>query len=292
MNNLWREYKRSLKDTEIEEIIDLYFYRLFGFIFVKAVSWSRIKPNHITYLGMLLGLGSAILFIKSNLLSAAILLLLANVMDCADGQLARLKKNGTYLGSIVDGFFDYIVGSSTIIGMGIYLLNRYDPGLVFILTVATGLSRAGQNMLVDQRRHFYTKSTLPSEDAFQGDLEDLLQYHNNLRRRKAGLLEKIILRCGFIYFSLQRLSIRTTHITFGDFKSLGVFPEFRDLLLRAWSFLGSSTHISVAVLAALLGHVEWYFYITLIVGNFYMISLVITEIFLVRRSTKIYMEIE
>ncbi len=287
----WRDYRNSLKDTEVEELIDLYFYRFLGYGFVKAISWSNMTPNQVTYLGMIFGLLSAAFFIKSALVAAAILLLLANIMDCADGQLARLKKNGTYLGGIVDGFFDYIVGSSTIIAIGFYLSQEHDPLLIIPFTIIAGLSRAFQNILVDQRRHFYTKSNLYDNDAFAQDHEDLLQHRQALAGQKGHRLEKTVLRSGLNYIAIQRFGIRVTRVTFSDFKTFNGFPVHRAFLLRCWSFLGSSTHITLAVIAALLDRLELYFWITLSLGNMYLVLLVLTETFLVHRFSKITLEV-
>ena len=63
-------------------------------------------------------------------------------------------------------FFDYIVGSSTIIAIGVYLSQEHEPLLIIPFTLVAGLSRAFQNILVDQRRHFYTKSASFENDAF------------------------------------------------------------------------------------------------------------------------------
>ena len=37
---------------------------------------------------------------------------LANVLDCLDGMIARVKKNGTKTGRLIDGYVDYIVNMS------------------------------------------------------------------------------------------------------------------------------------------------------------------------------------
>jgi hypothetical protein len=286
----WHEYKNSLKDTEVEELIDLYFYRFLGYGFVKTISWSNMTPNQVTYIGMVFGLLSAFFFAKATLIAAAVMLLLANVMDCADGQLARLKKNGSYLGGIIDGFFDYVVGSTTIIAIGIYLSRTHDPLLIIPFTLAAGLSRAFQNILVDQRRHFYSKSDSFETDAFQNDWQSLQQHRQNLRGQKGRLLEKTILRSGLNYIAIQRFGIRMTRVTFTDFKVFNAYPDQRAFLLRSWSFLGSSTHITLAILAALFDQLELYFWITLILGNIFMAILVLTETFLVHRFGKITVE--
>ena len=57
--------------------------------------------------GIMFGLGT-----YQYLVYGAILYFLCNILDCADGQIARLKKNGTKVGRIVDGFIDYIVSTA------------------------------------------------------------------------------------------------------------------------------------------------------------------------------------
>jgi hypothetical protein len=288
----WRDYKNSLKETENEELLDLYFYRFLGYGVVKMISWSSITPNQVTYLGMVCGLVSASFFYTGELIAAAVMLLMANVMDCADGQLARLKKNGTYLGGVVDGFFDYIVGATTIIAMGGYLCRMHEPLLIIPFMLAAGLSRAFQNIMVDQRRHFFTKSSKFDADAFSEDEISLRLHLQQAKEQRKGLLEKTILRCGITYITLQRLGIRTTRVTFSDFKAFNAFPDQRALLLRGWSFLGSTTHITLVIVTAMMDRVELYFWITLIAGNLFLITLVLVETILVHRLGRIPVEVK
>ncbi len=52
---------------------------------------------------------------------------LYNIIDCSDGQLARLKKNGTHTGRIIDGSADYITAAFVFIGLGIgFPDQRYE----------------------------------------------------------------------------------------------------------------------------------------------------------------------
>src|ERR1700759_2470658 len=99
----YREYKNSLKMTEIEEFPDLFFYRPLAFILVKIIYRTSITPNQLTIIAIILGLISGCVY-ASGLDHAcafgALLFLLYNVFDCSDGQLARLKKNGTHVGRI------------------------------------------------------------------------------------------------------------------------------------------------------------------------------------------------
>ena len=52
--------------------------------------------------------------------------LLFNVLDCSDGQLARIKKNGTSVGRLLDGIADYIAAIAIYAGIAIGYTNK--PG--------------------------------------------------------------------------------------------------------------------------------------------------------------------
>src|SRR5665647_2867156 len=104
--NLLHEYKISLKKIEVEEIFDLYFYRPLAFLLVKAIYITSITPNQLTVISMIFGVIGGFFYSFGNhsaFIIGAILVLLYNVVDCSDGQLARLKKNGTAVGRILDG---------------------------------------------------------------------------------------------------------------------------------------------------------------------------------------------
>ena len=56
MTAIIREYKNSLKAIEIEEILDLVFYRPLAFFFVKLIYKTNITPNQLTLAAMFIGL--------------------------------------------------------------------------------------------------------------------------------------------------------------------------------------------------------------------------------------------
>src|SRR3954467_7501845 len=104
------EYKKSLKMLEVEEYFDLFFYRPLAFLLVKTVYRTNITPNQLTIVAIFIGLACGIVYAQGPAYWAlgAICFALYNIVDCSDGQLARIKKNGTHAGRVVDGLADYI----------------------------------------------------------------------------------------------------------------------------------------------------------------------------------------
>src|SRR5436190_20554690 len=115
------EYKKSLKMVEVEEYFDLFFYRPLAFVLVKSVYRTNITPNQLTIVAILIGLMCGIIYAQGTnyWLLGAIVFALYNIVDCSDGQLARIKKNGTHAGRIVDGLADYTSTAAAFIGIGI-----------------------------------------------------------------------------------------------------------------------------------------------------------------------------
>ena len=116
------DYKKSLKMPEAEEIFDLLFYRPIAYGFVKLFYRLPITPNQVTFLSMVCGLIAAHEFSLGTsiaLMWAAFWYALANILDCADGQLARLQRSGTVFGRLVDGIADYITSIAIFGGIGI-----------------------------------------------------------------------------------------------------------------------------------------------------------------------------
>ena len=81
---------------------------------------SRLHPNHITTLGLLVGLGSAYGFALGGSAASwgAALFLLAGVIDHADGELARMSGKTSDFGHTYDRIVDLIVKTSLFTAMG------------------------------------------------------------------------------------------------------------------------------------------------------------------------------
>ena len=107
--SLLEEYKASLKSMDTEEHIDLWFYRPLGFAWAKFFARLGVSPNVVTILSIILGVtGGVLLYFGAHPLLwlnyvGLFLIIWANTYDSADGQLARLTKQYSRLGRILDG---------------------------------------------------------------------------------------------------------------------------------------------------------------------------------------------
>jgi phosphatidylglycerophosphate synthase len=275
------EYRRSLKLPEVEEIFDLYFYRPLAFAFVKAIYGTPITPNQLTVVSMLIGVMGGVCYslgYPPAVTAGALLYGLSIVLDCSDGQLARLKKNGTRLGRILDGLIDYVVNLAVYIGIGIGLAPEFgDHRSWWLLILAAGLSNLLHSAVLDYYRNRFTdcvQGTGRTEDddflSFQREYEELAR-NKGERPRKAAIW--LYLR----YLTLQKkLSIN------GDDSKLPKvggeeFYRRNKAALRLWTFLGSTTQGTFLILTSLLGRIDLYFWGMIVVGNIWAVVMFIVQ---------------
>lgn len=150
-------YESTLKHADTEEWIDLLFYRPVGYrVALFAERWG-VTPNAITVAGIFLGLGCALLCYpadcKLNLL-AIVLLVMADVCDSADGQLARLTGQYSRLGRILDG----AAGDIWFIAIYVALCLRLTPdwgAWIWVVAALDGIGHRQQAALADYYRIFH-----------------------------------------------------------------------------------------------------------------------------------------
>lgn len=101
------EMRSTYKSMDTEEKWDIWVVRPIGFVEACICRRMHIHPNAITIVSILFGAASGYLFFPGQIslvLIGALLLFFANTLDSADGQLARMTKQYTMLGRVLDGF--------------------------------------------------------------------------------------------------------------------------------------------------------------------------------------------
>lgn len=99
--------RATMKSDETEGLFELYFTRTPGYLWALLFRALHIHPIAVTVASIFIGAASAYFFAHSDLQSniiAVCLLIVANWMDCADGQLARMTGQKTLIGRVLDGF--------------------------------------------------------------------------------------------------------------------------------------------------------------------------------------------
>ena len=272
MSNLIAEFRKTLKLVEVEELADLYVYRPLAFLLVKGIARTEITPNQLTMFSLIVGVLGGISYglgRRPAVVLGAVLYALSIIVDCADGQLARLKKNGTPLGRILDGLIDYVVTTAVYVGVAI----GFDPGpgrrtVWILLLAAAGLSNIVHSAALDYYRFRFISHVVPErrdEDAEYREFEAELE---SLRRCPGNGLRKAIIRIYLKYLSIQKKVTRArTRVPPAGEAGREAFARRNKAVMRGWTFLGSTTLGSLLIAATLAGRIEIYFWGRIVAAN-------------------------
>ena len=268
--SLLKEYRSSLKALEVEEWLDLLFFRPLAFVFVKAVYRTPLTPNAITVCATVVGVVAALWMAIGSagaLVVAALLLILYNVLDCSDGMLARLQQSGSRIGRVLDGAADYIVTVAFYTGIGIgYASQSTAPALALVLTVVAGLSNALHAGLVDFYRNRFLDHLL-KRSVLGDDLEEFRQEYQALRESGGRTIEKVLLWLYLQYSTVQRLAVTRRGALETRTVSSELYVRANKRLMRWWTFLGPTTELTLLILGCLAGRIEIFLWVIAVGGN-------------------------
>jgi CDP-diacylglycerol--glycerol-3-phosphate 3-phosphatidyltransferase len=113
---------------------------------VRGLARSHINPNVLTFMGLLMNIGCGVLFGYGMFFKAGLLMILANIFDMLDGQVARLRGRVTRFGAFFDSVIDRY--SDIIVFVGIMVFYARSTRAHSTLLVAlTGLALVGSVMI-------------------------------------------------------------------------------------------------------------------------------------------------
>jgi hypothetical protein len=147
------------KGLAVEEWADLRFFRPVGGWVARVLFPWRVTADQVTVAGMVLGVVAAHLFYYEspllNLIGLA-LFIFSDVLDSADGQLARMGGTSTRFGRILDGLSDNVRFLALYLHLGARLIAAGSPiGRTVLLILATGFSHSIQSTVSDYLRHVF-----------------------------------------------------------------------------------------------------------------------------------------
>jgi CDP-diacylglycerol--glycerol-3-phosphate 3-phosphatidyltransferase len=120
--------------------------KFFGAIINRIVRWlalSRIHPNVLTFLGLLINIWAAWLFAKGEFRWAGVVVTGAAVFDMVDGRVARATDQVTRFG----GFFDSVLDRYSDLALFMGLLVYYSSINRNFYVVLTAIVMTGSVMI-------------------------------------------------------------------------------------------------------------------------------------------------
>ena len=297
-------YRDSLKSMDTEEHIDLIFYRPIGYAWARLAARLGVTPNAITIASIFLGIGAGICFYFNDLainIVGMLLLIWANSFDSADGQLARMTKQYSRIGRILDG----LSGDFWFATIYIAICLRENatseffsahPWLIWTIAVVTGLCHAKQAAMADYYRQFHLYF-LKGEEGSELDSSTPLKERLASLSWQKNFWQKLTLTFYTNYTVNQESNTRSMQALRAELRRRfpdGKIPQdFRDAFRRKSLPLMKYTNIlsfnwrTIALFCSLFAMMPWlYFAFELTVLNALLIYMVVRHEKICRQFTR------
>jgi hypothetical protein len=272
-----KEFEASLKSVETENIIDLYFYRPIGFQIARILRNTGITPNMITILSIFVGAGTGVMFYFDSLifsLTGILLLVFANILDCVDGQLARMTGVKSEIGRILDGIAGDIWFLSIYVCLALRLMTMYHTAWFFLPALIAGLSHMLQANITDYYKtvHLFFVSSEKGEE-----FQNLEQVRHKQKTVKSGI-SKLFFVLYETYTGVQenmtpalQQLLKDLRVKYGDDvpENIRVMFRYRSQKLMKWciDFLTFNGRTIILFVVVLTDHVWVYFIFEAVILN-------------------------
>ncbi|MDO4789406.1 MAG: CDP-alcohol phosphatidyltransferase family protein [Porphyromonas sp.] len=172
------EYLASLKSIETENKIDRVFYRKVGYKIAVALVPTGVSPNTVTIISIIIGVltGPMIYFSSANYIWGILgiaCLVVANILDCVDGQLSRLTGKKSNIGRILDGMAGDLWFLSIYAGISMRLVSEYHTSVFYIFALLSLVSHLSQAGLTDYYKTLHLLFISPEKGAEFDDIESI-----------------------------------------------------------------------------------------------------------------------
>ena len=232
------DIQASRKSSETDDPFDVFVYDPLAIRLTTLFIRMKWSPNAVTLLSLVFGVaGAALLYPKNvllNLLGIAFIIFAA-VLDCSDGQVARLCHSGTPFGRVLDGAVDmanylaiYLALGFRLAGETIRITPTTDIRLswyiwpVIVLSVACHASQARKADYYRGLHLYFLKGT---NDNFFARSKDLRKELASLSEGTSAF-RKIYLKIYLLYTAVQEKGAKQTqHLLDKIDENGGIMPE-------------------------------------------------------------------
>jgi hypothetical protein len=266
------QYVQSLKSDYSDELINTYVLRPTAGVIVKVLYPTSTTPNQVTIAAIIVGVCAALFYTIGDYpttIAAGILVTLKDLLDSADGQLARAKELYSRRGRFIDSIGDFAVDVLIFVAISFALFRaEFSPYVIFL-----GIAGLLGITLRVSYHVFYHVSYLHLENLYQMNrlLEDIRE--EDLKSDPVALrLQRIFL---FIYAWQDRLMCRIDGWSKSPLKRLAAAAQqecdriwYSDRIgLRLSSFLGLGTELALLTACSLFNRLELYLWLNLFLMN-------------------------
>ena len=269
-------YRTSIKSDKSDELINTYLLRPIAGIIVGLLYDTPVTPNHLTIVSILSGMAAAFFYFQGTaqaFMIGGLLVTLKDILDSADGQLARAKQLQSRVGRFLDSIGDFVVDTAVFssLGWALYQLNNDWFMLILALLGLIGISlRVSYHVfyqvhflhLINHYEINRITEEVQNEDLKKGGIELFLQrifqfiygWQDRLMARIDGWCA--MKPCHLPRAAEQSESLSWEHHWYSD--TIG---------LRISGMLGFGTELFLLMLCSVMNRLELYLYLNVFFMN-------------------------
>jgi len=260
-------YAASTKSAVSDELINTYVIRPVAGLFVRLLYPTPITPNGVTAFSIVAGCCAALLYTAASpgyTAAAGLCLTLKDILDAADGQLARAKHMFSRKGRFLDSIGDFAVDLLVFAAFG-WALVRMTGHLAFAPAAFIGFLCPTLRV---SYHVFYQTSYLHIHGTYTiNRITEDLKPEDRSADRTTRALQRVFL---FLYGWQDRLMLRL------DEWSRAGLPHEADTdarwygdrtALRLSGLMGLGTELFVIMLFSLIDRMDAYLFANLVVLN-------------------------
>lgn len=275
----------TFKAREVEGILDLHFYRPIGFRLAGLFAQLKMSPASVSLLAGTFGVMAGHLYFYRNLgvnIAGMVLHVCANVLDNADGQLARLTHQESRKGRIIDSVADHLGFASVYIHLTLRCAFAGASPAIWLLALGAAISHALQGAAADYYRTAFlyfvggARNGIDSSSALRSDYRKLRWGQRAWDKLLLGLYSNFTLQQEMLAPHLKQLRETANTVFHGQIPGW-LEQRYRDAaghMLKWWRLLMTNTRMLVLFLLLFLGQPIYYFWFELIPLNVLFVYLI------------------
>lgn len=281
------KYAASVKSAESDELINTYLLRPVAGLLVGRLYNTRVTPNQVTVASTVAGIIAAVLYLggsAASIAAAGLLVTLKDILDSADGQLARAKKEYSRFGRFLDSIGDFVVDVAVFAAIG-WTLYRPSGDITMACWAFAGF--LGITLRVSYHV-FYHTSFLHLEHKYSlNRVTEELRGEDRTGDRIAVELQRIFQA---LYGWQDRLMVKLDRWCRWNMEGDNFFRRWysEPTGLRLSGFLGFGTELFLLMLCSVFNELRLYLYLNVFLMNgMLMVCVVYRRVFLAKKLSPV-----
>jgi phosphatidylglycerophosphate synthase len=244
---------------------------------------TGVSPNAVTLLSIVFGIACGVAMLSSfewHLQLAGVCLFVSAVLDCADGQLARLRGTSSAFGRMLDGVADLMVSIAAVGGSTYVIWSKHHQSMAIglmaiVLCVATAVTGSFHTGMYDHFKNVFLRLT--SERFREGESYAGALARFEAKKERGGFWgrlawpiylfyvrsqEKYVL--GFDPYTATRVELLPPY----DAVHARIYRSHVSALMRVWrTWFGFGSLVFGIAIATFFNVIDWYMLYRLIALN-------------------------